>query len=152
MVPHGDQRVTVGCGSLCLSIPQFSVGASIFGATTTPKFQWRWKGKGYHTQQLLFGPQCIVVNKQLKSAQLTHVWTAGCGEFWYFLQFPRMTRDGPNTHRFGQTPFKMHRTTQIEVPSSTAELVAPRPTTLPRRPSTSGSFLTFPTNSKSAAQ
>lgn len=126
--------------------------------------------KATTSQQSLFGPQRILVNKQPRSAQSAHVQAT---EPQPHLGTPLRRvlvststvpeEDGPNGRRFGLTPFRMQslddpnrspsrRVPVMTYPSSTTKPPAPRPTTLPRQPSASGFLSTFPTNPKSAAK
>ena len=126
--------------------------------------------KATTSQQSLFGPQRVLVNQQLRSAQSTHTQTTepqprlGTPLRRVLVSTSTVPEDdGPNGRRFGQTPFKMQslddpnrspsrRVPVMSYPPSTVKPPAPRPTALPQQPSTSSFLSTVPTNSKSAAK
>ena len=124
------------------------------------------RAKATTSQQSLFGPQRILVNKPSKPAQSTHIQTTdpqphlGTPLRRVLAPTSVVPEDGgPNGRRSGQTLFKMQSlddpnrspSRRIPVtthPSSTAKPVVPQPTLFSRQPSTSSSVSTLPINSK----
>ena len=126
------------------------------------------KPKATTSQQSLFGPQRILVNKLPKLTQTTHIQTTdpqphlGTPLRRVLVSTSAVPEDGgASGRRFGQTLFKMQplgdpnrspsrRVPAVAGPSSAAKGVVPLPALFSRQPSSSSSVL--PSNSKPVAK
>ena len=118
------------------------------------------------SQQSLFGPQRILVNKPPQLVHSTNIQTIdpqphlGTPLRRVLVSASPVPEDsGPGSHRFGQTLFKLQplgdpnrspsrRVPVVTGPSSTSKSIVPQPTEFSRQPSTSGPPSTLPSNSK----
>ena len=128
------------------------------------------KAKATTSQQSLFGPQRILVNKPPKLARSAHVQTTdpqphlGTPLRRVLVPTSVVPEDGgPNGRRFGQTLFKApslddpnrspsRRVLAMTHPSSAIKPVVPQPGVFSRQPSASSSSSTLPINSKPIAK
>jgi len=124
------------------------------------------KAKATTSQQPLFGPQRILVNKLPKLVHSTHIQATdpqphlGTPLRRVLVSTPAIPVDGgPSGRLFGQTLFKVlpledpsrspsRRIPAVTAPSSTAKNVDPQPSVFSRKPSTPSSPLALRPNSK----
>lgn len=121
------------------------------------------KAKAATSQQSLFGPQRILVNRPLKLVESAHIQTIepqphlGTPLRRVLVSTSVVPEDGSSTRRFGQTLYKelsledpnrspSRRVPAVTHPSSIAKSVVTRPTALLRQPPASTS--TLPLNAK----
>ncbi|KAF9653107.1 hypothetical protein BDM02DRAFT_2137103 [Thelephora ganbajun] len=123
------------------------------------------KAKAATSQQSLFGPQRILVNKPPKLVESTHIQTTdpqphlGTPLRRVLISTSTASQDGTSARRFGETLFKVQplgdpnrspsrRVPAMTHPPSSAKSAFMQPTVFSRQPSTSGSSSTLSPDSK----